>query len=70
MKHGLDSLIETFGTNGVDKLFTEYMMLLVARSTLLDKIVAYVHENDSIDRKELEKLLAGDRDGEEESFYT
>ncbi len=70
MEYSLDSLIEKLGTNKMDKLFTEYIMLLLARGNLLDKIVDYVNKNGSISSEELDKLQSGDVDGESESFYT
>lgn len=70
MEYNLDSLIGKLGINGVDKLFTEYIMLLMAKGNLLNKVLDYVNEHGSINREELEKLLAGDLDDEGESFYT
>ena len=68
--NNLGSLTEELGTDGVNKIFTEYMMSLVAKSNLLDKVIDYVTKNNFIDKLELERLLAGDTDDEGANFYT
>lgn len=70
MKSSLGSLVEKLGTDDVNKLLIEYLMLLTAKSSRLDKIVEYVNENGSINTDTLNEMLGGDLSGEVENFHT
>ena len=56
--NSLDELIKLVGKDTVDRCFTEYMMLMVAKSNKLDKLEKAIediddaHENISIPMKE------------------
>ncbi len=70
MDYNLDLLVEKLGKDTVDRLFAEYAMMLVAKGNMFDRITDYVNEKGSVDSKELERLIAGDSNGKNESFHT